>query len=245
MKYFLELIYDGTAYSGWQRQPHSVSIQQILEERLSHIFDSPTEVTGCGRTDKGVHARQYFAHVDLKKKPDNNFLFRLNNYLPRDIAVRHIIPAPEEAHARFDALRRTYHYSVHYRKNPFLDQYSFYYQKSAEYPLEILNSFSHTLLDYTDFKPFAKFHSDVRNHRCNLSECKWATTDDGFKLTITSDRFLRGMVRLIAGASLRFAEGKIELSDLEKAMTTGNQIKAAWAVPACGLTLARVEYPYI
>lgn len=245
MRYFIELRYDGSAYSGWQRQPDAASVQEIVEDRLSNILGYPAEITGCGRTDKGVHARQYFAHLDMEKEPDENFLFRINNYLPPAVAIRRIIPVPEDAHARFDAIQRTYHYHVHFRKNPFLDRYSFYYQKSKNFSLTTLNTFSQTLPAFSDFKPFAKFHSDVHHHRCHVSSCEWTSSEDGYQLAITSDRFLRGMVRLIAGASLRFAEGKISIEDLEDAMTAGEQIKAAWAVPAHGLSLIKIDYPYI
>src|SRR5690625_4372175 len=223
MRYFLELQYDGTSYSGWQRQPHADSIQENLEIRLSNILDQPIEITGCGRTDKGVHAHQYFAHMDVSKTLDDHFLFRLNNYLPPDIAVRKIIPVSDTAHARFDAFQSTYQYNVHFNKT----------------------TFSVSLTKYSNFKSFAKFHSDVRHHGCQLKSCVWEASPDGFTLRITSDRFLRGMVRLIVGASLRFAEGKISLDDLDLAMESGEQIKAPWAVPAHGLSLIRIDYPYL
>jgi len=245
MRYFLELQYDGTSYSGWQRQPHADSIQENLEIRLSNILDQPIEITGCGRTDKGVHAHQYFAHMDVSKTLDDHFLFRLNNYLPPDIAVRKIIPVSDTAHARFDAIQRTYQYKVHFNKNPFLKKYSLYYQKSKSFSLSTLNTFAASLTKYSNFKSFAKFHSDVRHHGCQLKSCVWEASPDGFTLRITSDRFLRGMVRLIVGASLRFAEGKISLDDLDLAMESGEQIKAPWAVPAHGLSLIRIDYPYL
>lgn len=245
MRYFLELQYDGTNYSGWQKQPHAKSIQENLEVRLSNILDQPIEITGCGRTDKGVHAHQYFAHMEVSKHLDDSFLFRLNNYLPPDIAVKRVIPVSESAHARFDATQRTYRYKVHYNKNPFLEKYSFYYQKSKHFSLTTLNTFAESLPQFSDFKSFAKFHSDVHHHRCHLKSCTWESSSDGFILEITSDRFLRGMVRLIVGASLRFAEGKITLKDLDTAMESGEQIKAPWAVPAHGLSLIQVEYPYL
>src|SRR5690625_3382741 len=164
MRYFLELQYDGTSYSGWQRQPHADSIQENLEIRLSNILDQPIEITGCGRTDKGVHAHQYFAHMDVSKTLDDHFLFRLNNYLPPDIAVRKIIPVSDTAHARFDAIQRTYQYKVHFNKNPFLKKYSLYYQKSKSFSLSTLNTFAASLTKYYYFKSFSNLYFDVLIH---------------------------------------------------------------------------------
>lgn len=245
MKYFLELMYDGTAYAGWQRQKNALTVQQVLEDRISRILQIETPITGCGRTDAGVHARSYIAHLESGTVLDDQFLHRMNSFLPSDIAISRIILVTDDAHARFDATERSYVYFLHFKKNPFLDSYSFYYRRAANYPLDMLNHFSQALLNFTDFQSFAKVHSDVHHHRCDLRKCLWKETEYGYELHITSDRFLRGMVRLITGACLRYAEGKITIADLESAMKSGAQIKRSWSVPAHGLSLTDIKYPYI
>lgn len=245
MKYFLQLMYDGQAYAGWQRQPNVTSVQAVIEDRMSRMLQTEVAIMGCGRTDSGVHALDFFAHTVVEAVLDDSFLFRLNNFLPRDVAIIKIWPVHEEAHARFDATERSYIYHIHFHKNPFREKYSFYYRRAANFSLDTLNEFSQKLTTYEDFQTFAKVHSDVNHHRCQLSRCEWQESQDGIELHITSNRFLRGMVRLITGASLRYAEGRITMEDLERAMSRGEQIKDIWSVPAHGLFLSDIRYPYI
>lgn len=245
MRYFLRLMYDGGAYAGWQNQPNALSVQEVLEDRMSQMLQVPVDIVGCGRTDAGVHARDFYAHTELPEKPDDGFLFRLNNFLPADIAVKEIILMHEDAHARFDAIQRSYVYHVHTRKDPFREGYSFYYQRASGFTVNQLNEFSQMIPTFTSFNPFAKYHSDVRNYRCRVSVCEWKANANGLELHISSDRFLRGMVRLITGACLRYAEGKITLEDLFQAMKTGEHIKGIWSVPAHGLYLSEIRYPYL
>ncbi len=245
MKYFLQLMYDGQSYAGWQKQPNATGVQDVIEDRISRILQTKIELVGCGRTDAGVHALDYYAHTEVAENLDDVFLFRLNNFLPSDIAISRICPVHKEAHARFDAIERSYIYHIHHKKNPFREKYSFYFQRASEFKIDSLNEFSQKLTSYEDFSPFAKLHSDVHHHRCHLTKCEWEATEVGLELHISSDRFLRGMVRLIAGACLRYAEGRTTMSDLESAMNTGTQINGSWAVPAQGLFLSGVKYPYI
>lgn len=245
MKYFLQLMYDGNAYSGWQKQTNATGIQEIIEDRMSRILRTDVAIMGCGRTDAGVHASDYFAHTVINADLDDEFLFRINNFLPDDIAVTKIWPVHDDAHARFDAIGRSYIYHIHSRKNPFREKYSFYYRRTSEFSIDTLNEFSQRLTTFEDFRTFAKLHSEVHHHRCQLSRCEWKLSGEGLELHISSNRFLRGMVRLIAGACLRYAEGKITMTDLENAMARGEQIKNLWSVPAHGLFLSEVRYPYI
>ena len=238
-------MYDGLSYAGWQKQPNVTGVQDIVEDRMSRILQAEIDIVGCGRTDAGVHALDYYAHTEVAENLDDAFLFRLNNFLPADIAVSRIWPVHEEAHARFDAIERSYVYHIHYKKNPFREKYSFYFQRASEFNIKTLNEFSQKLTSYEDFRPFAKLHSDVHHHRCQLTRCEWIATEMGLELHVTSDRFLRGMVRLIVGACLRYAEGKITMSDLESAMNSGKQINGSWSVPAHGLFLSKVKYPYL
>lgn len=244
MRYFIRLMYDGTAYAGWQKQPNALSVQEVIEDRMSNMLQSPIEIVGCGRTDAGVHALDYYAHTEVPEVLGERFLFRLNNFLPADIAIKEIHRVHDDAHARFDAIQRSYVYRIHTIKNPFLDGHSFYFQRAAQFTVGQLNEFSQRLIRLKEFSPFAKLHSDVKNHRCKLTQCEWISTSDGFELHISSDRFLRGMVRLITGACLRYAEGKLTLEDLDEAVAAGEHIKGAWSVPAHGLYLAEIQYPY-
>lgn len=237
-------MYDGHAYAGWQKQPNATGVQEIIEDRMSRILQTEINIVGCGRTDTGVHALDYFVHTEVAGDLDEAFLYRLNNFLPSDIAVSHIWPVHDSAHARFDALERSYIYHIHFKKNPFLEKYSFYYRRAAKYSLDTLNEFSHKMTTYQDFSTFAKLHSDASTHRCQLTRCEWETTDQGLQLHVTSDRFLRGMVRLITGACLRYAEGKISMNDIEAAMKSDQQLNDSWSVPAHGLFLNGVKYPY-
>lgn len=237
-------MYDGSQYAGWQRQPNALSVQEVIEDRMSQMLQVPMDIVGCGRTDAGVHALEYYAHTETHHNLDEAFLYKLNNFLPSDIAIKDIFKVHEDAHARFDAVLRSYIYRIHSTKNPFLDKYSFYYQRARLFDVDVLNEFSERIKKLTDFGPFAKYHSDVKNHNCKLSVCEWKPTDAGLELHVSADRFLRGMVRLITGACLRFAEGKINIDDIEKAVEAGEHIKGAWSVPACGLFLSDIRYPY-
>ena len=237
-------MYDGTDYAGWQKQPNALSVQEVIEDRMSQMLQTPIDIVGCGRTDAGVHALDYYAHTEVPGVLGERFLFRLNNFLPSDIAIKEIHRVHEDAHARFDAIQRSYTYRIHTSKNPFREGYSFYYQRAARFSVDQLNEFSQKLTKLTDFSPFAKFHSDVHNHRCKLAICEWKSTSEGLRLDVTSDRFLRGMVRLITGACLRYAEGKITLDDLDIAIESGEHIKGTWSVPAHGLYLSEIRYPY-
>src|SRR5680860_572461 len=156
MKYFLQLMYDGTAYSGWQKQPNATGIQEVIEDRMSRILQTHIDIVGCGRTDAGVHAMDFYAHTEAQKDLDDTFLLRINNFLPADIAISKICPVHEDAHARFDASERSYIYNIHFKKNPFREKYSFYYRKASEFTIDTMNEYSKRLITYNVFRYFAK-----------------------------------------------------------------------------------------
>ncbi|GAA5220811.1 tRNA pseudouridine(38-40) synthase TruA [Membranihabitans marinus] len=245
MRYFIHLTYKGSHYSGWQSQPNAQGVQGVIEDRLSRILRSNIAIVGCGRTDTGVHASDYYAHFDTDAVVNDELVFRLNNFLPQDIAVYDIIPVEDHHHARFNALRRSYIYNLHFQKNPFLQDRSFYYYKAKHFDVHRLNEMSELLLSYGDFYPFCKLHSDVNNYRCQLSRCHWKAIEGGYEMHISADRFLRGMVRLIVGASLLYAEGKIQLSGVKTAMDEQSRLEKNWSVPPQGLFLSKIEYPFI
>ncbi len=247
MRYFAELAYNGTAYVGWQRQPEGISVQEKLEETLSLLLRQPVEITGCGRTDAGVHASRYFIHFDFEGDFPEAFLRRLNKVLPRDIAVYRIFPVHPDAHARYDAFYRAYRYTITFRKDPFRTETAFFYPFPQKPDLKKMQEAAQLLLHYTDFYPFCKSDTDVDSMRCELKKAEWVFNEATELLTfeIAANRFLRGMVRLIVGACINAGTGKVSLDELKLAMDTQTRLKKSYSAPAEGLTLIEVRYPVI
>lgn len=244
MRYFIEFSYNGKKYHGWQYQPHSPSVQETLTNAMSTLLRTPLELTGAGRTDTGVHALQMFAHFDYNNFTDTAALIqKLNSFLPADISVYRIIPLHEDAHARFDASGRTYEYHLHNYKDPFESDRSWYHFR----PLNIdrMNEAAHLLLDYNDFKCFSKTHTDVRTFICDIKEAYWQQSGNKMTFTITADRFLRNMVRAIVGTLVNIGTGKISIQDFAAIIESRDRNKAGLSVPAHGLYLTKVVYPYI
>lgn len=242
MRYFLQLSYNGKNYSGWQRQENAVSVQEILEENLTKIFATIVEITGCGRTDAGVHAKEYYAHFDTDKNIPENFLYRFNNMLPDDIAVHKIFEVKSDLHARFDAINRTYKYFVHFEKNPFLEQNSFLLNQQPN--LEKMNHCIQQLIGEHDFSTFEKKGSDNKTSICKLESANWTTTDTGLVFTITANRFLRNMVRRITAALLMVGLDKMNEQQVVNAVLNNEILEVKLAVPAKGLFLWKIEYEF-
>ncbi len=242
MRYFVQFSYNGKAYHGWQNQPNAISVQQVLEESFATLFKKPIALVGAGRTDTGVHAKQMFAHFDCDGIVDtNDMIYRLNALLPDDIAVQKIFEATEEAHARFDAAKRTYEYVVTQRKNPF-------YFDSAHYvrlPLDLdkMNEAAALLLQYEDFECFSKSNTDVHTYRCDVKKAEWTKKEDVLVFTISANRFLRNMVRAIVGTLLDVGLGKRTLADVKAVLNSKDRSKAGVSVPAKGLYLTKISYP--
>ncbi len=247
MRYFLQLSYNGAAYSGWQSQPNSTGVQAVIEEHLQTILREPVEIVGCGRTDAGVHASGFYAHFDWPEPFPEHFLVRLNKLLPADIAIQAIHPVHPEAHARFDARQRRYKYQIHLTKDPLANAQSWFYPHGHQPRLHVLNEAAQLLLHYGEFAPFCKSGTDAMTRKCRLSESFWVSDRSGTRLTywVTSDRFLRGMIRLIVGMCLKVSEGKIDLQDVREALDKQSLLEGSWSVPADGLTLCEVRYPYL
>jgi len=247
MRFFLELSYNGARYGGWQRQPNAPSIQASLEDILAVILRKQVPLTGCGRTDAGVHAKGYFAHLDLDSPPPSDLIYRLNRLLPDDIAVQALHPVHEQAHARFDAIQRRYRYRVLLGKDPFLQGQAWWLPQAEPPDIRKLNEAAALLLRYKDFAPFCKTGTDAITRRCDLRESFWLRSADGTELVywVTSDRFLRGMIRLIVGMCLRVAAGKTSLEEVRHAMETQQPLPGSESVPPDGLTLMEVRYPYL
>lgn len=242
MRFFIELAYNGKAYHGWQNQPNAISVQQVLEHALSKLLQENISIMGAGRTDAGVHASQMFAHFDCEKAFDiSTLLFKLNSFLPNDIAVYDIFQVNDSAHARFHAISRTYQYKIATKKNPFL--YDFSYHIFFPLDMEKMNSACQILLQYNNFQCFSKSNTDVKTYHCTIKEAVWEMIDGELVFTITADRFLRNMVRAIVGTMITIGLGKIEVEALHQIIQSQNRSEAGFSVPANGLFLTKIVYP--
>lgn len=241
MRYFIELSYNGKNYFGWQKQPKQISVQEVLEKALSTMLRQTISITGAGRTDTGVHAREMFAHFDFEEKLPDDLVHRLNSFLPKDIAVYKIYRVNENAHARFDALERTYHYFVRIGKDPF--DFDYAWQIHQELDMEKMNEAAGFLIGKKDFSSFAKLHTDVKTHICDVKFALWERNGNELKFTITADRFLRNMVRAVTGTLVDVGKGKINPEEFNSIIAQKDRSFASGSAPAHGLYLARVVYP--
>ncbi|EDP71629.1 putative tRNA pseudouridine synthase A [Flavobacteriales bacterium ALC-1] len=242
MRFFIELSYNGKEYHGWQNQPNAISVQEVLEKALSTILKAEVSVMGAGRTDAGVHASQMFAHFDFEKEFEyKDVVYKLNSYLPKDIAVSTIFEVKPDAHARFEAKSRTYHYKISTSKNVF--DYDFAYQVQLPLDVEAMNTACKILFEYKDFQCFSKSNTDVKTYNCDIKEAFWTQNSNQLIFTITADRFLRNMVRAIVGTMVNIGLGKLKPEDLHKIIASKNRSEAGFSVPAHGLYLAKIVYP--
>jgi tRNA pseudouridine38-40 synthase len=255
-RYFIELAFDGTAYHGWQIQHNAISVQEVLNKALATIFRQPVETTGCGRTDAGVHAKQLYAHFNMpvfipldrgvanRKNPSSaGWVAALNAILPYDIAVKQIIPVQPEAHARFDATLRSYEYHIHFGKDPFKKQYSWQLRDVPD--ITLMNKAAALIMEYTDFSCFSKSNTQVFTNNCKIARAQWVETKNGMVFHISADRFLRNMVRAIVGTLMLVGNKKIAPRAVKEIIESKNRSNAGASVPACGLYLTEVKYPYL
>ena len=243
-RYFLKLAYDGTAYHGWQVQQNAHTVQAELENKLGLMIGKKVSVTGCGRTDTGVHAREYYAHFEADGLPFNSkdFVYKMNRFLPADIAVYDLFEVDNELHARFSAVSRTYKYYINQKKNPFNTSYSYYFNGALD--VDAMNRASAKLKEYDDFTSFSKLHTQTATNLCSIEKAVWEAFDDGsLVFTITADRFLRNMVRAIVGTLIEVGKGKITPDDVRLIIEAKNRSKAGFSVPATGLFLEKIKYP--
>lgn len=241
-RYFIALAYNGSAYHGWQIQPNAPSVQETIESALSKLHgNTPVEIVGCGRTDAGVHAQQYFIHTDLPLSWEpKQLVFKLNRMTPPDIAFYNVWQTPETLHARFDASQRTYRYFIHQQKNPFKEQLSWYVQSQLDF--DAMNEAAHFLLGQQDFGSFAKLHTDVKTNICEVFKAEWFVGPEECYFEISANRFLRNMVRAIVGTLIEVGMGKIAPTDLPQIIAAKNRSEAAVSVPAHGLFLWKITY---
>lgn len=241
MRYFITLSYDGTAYHGWQIQPHSISVQEELHKALSTLLRQPMEVVGAGRTDTGVHARKMVAHFDYGELDCQQLVYKLNKILPRDIAVQKVEAVADDMHARFSAKSRTYNYFVHLSKDPFRRAYS--WQVYGEPDFDLMNRAAEVLMEYRDFTSFSKLNTDTKTNDCTITEAHWDRVGDGqWCFTISANRFLRNMVRAIVGTLLEVGRGRMTIEQLRQVIEAKDRCRAGDSVPGNALFLVEVEY---
>lgn len=243
MRYFIYISFNGTAYSGWQIQPDAPSVQQTLQEALFTFLREEIDVTGAGRTDAGVHASEMVAHFDLSEPKDCGWMKnKLNGILPTDIAVKKIVPVKPDAHARFDALSRTYKYYLCMEKSPFDRDFSL--RQIGELDFDLMNEAAKLLLNVVDFTSFSKLHTDTKTNNCKVTEACWTQlSEDKWVFTITADRFLRNMVRAIVGTLLAVGRHQLTPQQFAEIIASKDRCKAGDSAPARGLFLEQVEYP--
>jgi tRNA pseudouridine38-40 synthase len=246
-RFFLTLSYNGTPYNGWQIQENTAStVEQVLEEKLSMLLKEKIDLVGCGRTDSGVHAKNYIAHFDSHCSDlianKNHWIYKFNTILPPSISVQNIQKVRETAHARFEATQRTYYYYLNQHKNPFRDQFSWYVY--GELDFDLMNKAAETLLDYEDFTSFSKVNTQNKTNNCKISKARWQKSGEyEWRFTISADRFLRGMVRAIVGTLVMVGKNKLSIQDFRKIIEAKDRRVAGNNAPANALFLVGIKYP--
>lgn len=241
MRYKIELAYNGSNYAGWQIQPNALTVQALIDRALSTIANTLIETVGCGRTDAGVHAKYFVAHFDGPENLPNDLDHRLNRMLPNDIQIFAIHGVHDDFHARFDAIKRTYEYHVAPNKDPFSPRT--FWWNALTYDIQKMNDCAELLVGVHNFSCFCKGEAPNNNPQCQVQQAYWTKTDQGYKFTISSNRFLRNMVRAIVGTLLDVGSNKLSKNEFIEIFTHGNRSDAGSSVPAEGLFLTEVHYP--
>jgi tRNA pseudouridine38-40 synthase len=241
-KFFLTVAYKGTAYHGWQKQPNAVSVQEKIETSLSTLLQTETSILGSGRTDTGVHATAQVFQLELPNDVDiSQIVYRLNKLLPHDIAVSDYKEVNEDAHARFDAVSRSYEYHINTNKNAFTQDLSYYFTHSLDVPL--MNEAAESMKAFTDFESFSKVKTDVNTFNCEIFEAIWKPHNELLVFHVSANRFLRGMVRTIVGTLLEVGLHNLTVEGFKNIIESKDRKAAGRSVPAHGLFLTSVKYP--
>ncbi len=242
-RYVIKLAYDGTNYHGWQMQINAHTVQAEITEKLSLLLQDSVSIIGCGRTDTGVHASEFYAHFDAAylKFELKDLIYKLNNFLPADIAIYDIFQVPLSFNARFNAISRTYRYYISLIKDPFSKNTSYYF--NCQLDVEAMNRACLYLLNNADFTSFSKLHTQTTTNNCDVQYANFEMVDSNLVFTIKANRFLRNMVRAIVGTLLEIGKGKIKPAAIEDIIRARDRSKAGFSVPAHGLFLERVLYP--
>ncbi len=240
-RYFIELAYRGTGYSGFQIQDTGATIQSELTEALQTIFRQSFQLTGSSRTDAGVHAEQNYFHFDTELVFTDKHLYNLNAVLSKNIAVKQVRPVKPESHCRFDAVSRTYRYSINRFKDPFLTETAWLYPFAIN--KAILDESAALLMEYADFTSFSKRNTQVKTFNCSIEMSQWVERDALLLYEVRSNRFLRGMIRGLVATMLKVARGSITINDLRNILAARDCSKADFSAPAHGLCLTKVAFP--
>lgn len=242
-RFFLEIAYNGARYHGWQIQKNASSIQETFQKAVTTLLKEEIAITGAGRTDTGVHAKQFFAHFETTQTINVEKLkFKLNSILPDDIACISVFEVPTEAHARFSATARTYQYWISLQKNPFLTQFAYYFPFNLD--VDLMNNAAKKIIKEDDFSCFSKSKTDTFTNNCTITEAHWKIENNVLIFTITANRFLRNMVRAIVGTLLDVGQKKITVDAVSTIIESKNRSEAGQSVPAHGLYLTKIEYPF-
>ena len=242
MRYFVTFSYLGTDFHGSQTQPNGTTVQEVMEEAFATILRVPTPLTFAGRTDAGVHAEMMVAHFDTDKPVPTNLGARLNNLLPPSIAIRDIRRVKDDAHARFDAIERTYHYRITTRKDPFSKQTRTRVGTILDHCA--MNQASKRLLGTQDFNSFCRTHTDVKTTICTVTDARWVVENEYESyFTISANRFLRNMVRAVVGTLFEVGRGRMTEAQFADIINAHDRTKAGHSAPAEGLSLVQIKYP--
>jgi tRNA pseudouridine38-40 synthase len=246
-RYFLTLSYNGSGFNGWQVQENtSNTVQQVLEEKMAMLLKEEVSLTGCGRTDTGVHARDFVAHFDSHiadlVSNKKHWIYKFNTVLPGSIAVSDIRKVKDDAHARFNALQRVYHYHLSQHKNPFRDPFTWYVHGGLDF--ELMNRAAAIMGEFEDFTSFSKVHTQNKTNICRISKASWLrSAEHEWRFTITADRFLRGMVRAVVGTLVLVGRNKISINDFKNIIESRDRRLAGNNAPANALFLTGIKYP--
>ena len=238
-RYFLEVAYKGTNYSGFQKQENANTIQTEIEKAFAVLQRHPVALTGSSRTDTGVHALQNYFHFDLETALHPHFLYKVNALLPRDIVVKSLHAMHDNAHSRFDAVSREYEYRIYREKNPFLQGQALYYPYKLD--IGLMEEAAQLVKAQENFYAFSKTNTQVKNFRCTIKSSFWEVRDDTTVYTIEGNRFLRGMVRLLTASMLKIGRNQLSLMQFKELFDTDR--KCGLSVPPTGLFLKEVRFP--
>src|SRR5688500_2712592 len=241
LRYFLEVSYKGTNYSGFQSQKNANSIQEEVEKAFAILHKEKAVLTGSSRTDAGVHALQNFFHFDFERPLNPQLVYKINAILPEDIVVKSVRQVQPDAHCRFDAVSREYKYFVYRQKDPFLRDRAYYYPYKIN--IEKLQQAATILTEYQDFTSFSKRNTQVKTFVCQIQLSEWLQENQCLVYKVKANRFLRGMVRALVATMLKVGRGTIDLEEFRSIVEAKDCTQASFAVPATGLFLIAVNYP--
>ena len=238
----LTISYDGTAYHGWQVQPNGITVQETVQNALEKMMGTRPSLTGCSRTDAGVHAEEFCCHLDCEEHfPENAFLKGLNSLLPNDICVTGCKEVSDDFHARYNAKGKKYVYGMYTgTPNPFLERYNLHLEKKPD--LNLMNEFCKTVIGFHDFAGFSSSGRTVEDTKRTISECRVYEKDNRILFEVCADGFLYNMVRILAGTALGVGYGRLSAECATEIFLTGDRSLGGDTLSPHGLILKKVYY---